>query len=228
MPFKNDKPQGLAGAVLLVVSLGCGAHAVAQTPSSPPSLPARTVGELLDIEAKMAAERAQEKLADFQARQRAKTPPPQATGGGVAGSATAPMAASRPQPPEDRIEVLAVLGIEGSKVTNLRINGELRVRQSVGATFGGYTIEQIGASCVVLRAAAKPSGSPVKQVAAGRSKSKVEAPSQPTLRRVCFSEYDAPPPAVVAGGAGGGVIPVITAPALPLPMVPPVGVAPSR
>lgn len=218
MPSIRDKAPGWAVIAALSLSI---AHAWAQAPASTAGLPARTVGELLEIESKMAAERAQEKLADFQSRQRGKAAQSAATA--PAGGAAPLVATAKPAaPPEDRIEVLAVLGIDGAKVANVRINGELRVRQPVGATFGGYSIEQIGSSCVVLRPVAVVANPPTAPRSAARATNKGTAPA-PVLRRVCFSEYDAAP-AVMAGipGAAPGMVPVITAPVLPMPMASPI------
>lgn len=160
-----------------------------------------TVEQLLQLDSKIALEKAREKAVKL-------LPQPPTPIQAPAAIAPAP----------DLIEVISVMGTAGEKTATIAINGKVYSRVALGSVAGPYSVTGVGDGCVSL----------AKQVP--KAKSRKQAAKQPPAKRVCFDfqaereasiESISPPLPGVPGGAGRGMLTP-----LPLPTIPAVLPAP--
>ena len=161
-----------------------------------------TVEELLQIDSKIALEKAREKAL--------KSAPPVP----VQVASVAPISAP------DEFEVISILGVSGNKSAVLSINGKNYYRLTPGTSAAGYSVVAVGDGCVeVVKGVVKPKAS--------RSKSK--AMKSIATKRVCFdmqAEHEAALTAATGGAATGysgtpNSLPTrMTLAPLPLPTIP--------
>lgn len=167
------------------------------------------VEELLQIDSKLALEKARDKAAK-------DIPPPPV----VAVKQTAPRAMP------DSFEVVSIMGMTGEKMATIAINGQTYRNLRVGSSAGGYKVSSIGGGCVDMEPLPgdRPKGNSKKAIKSNTS--------QPVVKKVCF-DFQAEKDAALAesmatsaagafGSNGGGAIgnARMTIAPLPLPTIP--------